>query len=212
MRSHAGRHRAAPDGDPRLLDRSRQELGPGRSRDGHLRRSRGVPAQTRDDLDPVVEQPGALRIAAGLAAERAELSPEVDPEPHAEDQTATAEVIERDGFRARPSRGAERERGDEWTETDPRGRGGDGAERHPRVGQPYGRREGCQPSARRLQVSLRAGRSIERSTRLLSDRTKIGRGRFLDVHAERGRTPHAPASRRRSWSVATARQRRPGEA
>jgi len=54
--------------------------------------------EPRDDLDPVVDQCHPLSVGAGLTRERAELPPEVDPESDAEDQAATAEMVERGGF------------------------------------------------------------------------------------------------------------------
>ena len=69
--------------------------------------------KTGDDLDPVVEQLGPFCVIASLAPKGAELAPEVDSEPHPENDAAAAQMIERDGLARHLPRSAPRKRGNE---------------------------------------------------------------------------------------------------
>ncbi len=130
-----GPENRGPNWDPRSLPRAREELSVLDREAPAVVAGRLARPQARDDLDPVVEQLRSFGVVVGFARERPELVPEVDPETYAQHEAATAEMVECHGLACHLPRPATRERGHERSQPDRRRRGGDGAERHPRIAQ-----------------------------------------------------------------------------
>ena len=76
---------------------------------------------------------GAFGVGARLAAERAELAPEVDAEPDTEHEATATQVVERHGLARHLPRPPARERRDQRADPHAVGRDRDRGEREPRV-------------------------------------------------------------------------------
>ena len=113
--------RRRPDRDARALERPRLEL--------------AVPVGLQA-IEPFVKQPGTRpRVALLAEAPGVELAGAPAPEPHPEDEPASAEPVEADGLARELVRAPARERSDQCADNQPLGGNGDRGERDPWVGE-----------------------------------------------------------------------------